>query len=257
MTICVAAIGVDSDTKEVIVFATDHMVSIGSLGQFEKTIAKYKEINTNTVAMLSGNPLIFDQILDKCCKGKHFKEIKEQIHKNMCSVKNLHIQKQILDIYKIDFDYIKEVLKGSVQNKYIDNILQSISEASLETNILVIGFEEHLAQISEIRESGMIDYRDIDFGCIGSGAVQAMNTLLFQRHSKQDTLATTLYNVYKAKRNAEVAIGVGEETDMAILSEKGITKISTKNMKILENVYEKELTHGKNHEKLKELIQSL
>jgi hypothetical protein len=247
MTICIAAIGVDDKSKEIIVFATDHMVSIGNLGQFEKTISKFKEINSNTVAMLSGNPLIFDDLLKDCCKGKDFDIIKEKIHQNICSVKESYIQKQILDMYKIDFDYIKEVLKGQVQNKYMHNVLQSVSEASLQTNILVIGFKQNLAQISEVREIGIQDYRDIDFGCIGSGAVQAMNTLLFQRHSKSDSLAVTLYNVYKAKRNAEVAVGVGEETDIAILTEKGVTKIDG----------EKELVLGKNHDKVKELVQSL
>ena len=41
MTICIAAIGKDEKGNEFVVFATDHMVSIGTLGQFEKTIAKY------------------------------------------------------------------------------------------------------------------------------------------------------------------------------------------------------------------------
>lgn len=175
----------------------------------------------------------------------------------MCSIKDEQIKKQLLDQYKLDFDFIKEVMKGQVQNKYIDNILQSISEASLDSAILVIGFKNHLAQITEIRDIGMFDYRDIDFGCIGSGAVQAMNTLLFQRHSKSDSLATTLYNVYKAKRNAEVAVGVGEETDMAILSSKGVKQIKSDNLEILRKVYEKELTLGKTSEKVKELVQSL
>jgi 20S proteasome alpha/beta subunit len=257
MTICVAAIGVDDKNKEIIVFATDHMVSIGNLGQFEKTISKFKEINANTVAMLSGNPLIFDELLKDCCKSKDFDEIKEIIHKNMGQVKDAQIKSQILDIFKMDFEYIKEILKGEVRNEYMAHILRSLAEASLQTSILLIGFKEHQAQITEVREIGMQDYRDIDFGCIGSGSVQAMNTLLFQRHSKSDSLAVTLYNVYKAKRNAEVAVGVGEETDIVILTEKGITKIDGEKIEILRKVYEKELVLGKNHEKVKELVQSL
>jgi hypothetical protein len=254
LTICIAAIGKDSDGNEFIVFSTDHMVSIGSLGQFEKTILKYKIVNSNTVTMLSGNPLIFDSIIADCKNCHSYGDVKKAILSNLCTVKDEQIKRQILDTYKIDFAYIQEVLKGNVQNKYIDNVLLSISSHSLETLILLIGFDQHLAQITEIGEVGMLDFRDIDFGCIGSGAVQAMNTLLFQRHSKTDSLTTTLYNVYKAKRNAEVAVGVGEETDMGILTEKGMTPVSTEQIKILKDVYEEELVFGKKHNKLNELV---
>ncbi len=256
MTICIAAIGTGEKNKELIVFATDHMVSIGSLGQFEKTIAKYKAINHNTVAMLSGNPLIFDALLDECCKNRNFDKIKKVIFNNISDIKYDKVQKSILDIFKIDFDYIKEVLKGDIKNKIIDAILQSIAEYSLNTSIILIGFKNHIAQITEIREIGMIDFRDIEFGCIGSGAVQAMNTLLFQRHTKTDSLSTTLYNVYKAKKNAEVSVGVGEETDMVILTEKGVTKLNSTQIEVLRKIYDKELVYGKNHEKIKELVKS-
>ena len=41
ITICIAAIGTDKDGKEAVVFASDHMVSIGNVGQFDKKIEKY------------------------------------------------------------------------------------------------------------------------------------------------------------------------------------------------------------------------
>lgn len=180
MTICIAAIGKDEKGNEFIVFATDHMVSIGDLGQFEKTISKYKVVNNNTVTMLSGNPLIFDAVIHECKNCHSYKDVKDSIFTNLCKVKDEQIKNQILNTYKIDFDYIKEILKGSVQNKFIDNALMSISTHTLESIVLLIGFDQHLAQITEIGEIGMLDFRDIDFGCICSGAVQAMNTLLFQ-----------------------------------------------------------------------------
>ena len=78
--------------------------------------------------------------------------------------------------------------------------------------------------------------------------------MFFFRIFKSDSLATTLYNVYKAKRNAEVAVGVGEETDMGILTEQGMTPIDARQQQILREVYEEESVFGKKHKKLNELV---
>lgn len=258
MTICIAAIGKDDKGNEIVVFATDHMVSNPQIGSFEKTIDKFKKINRNTVAMLSGDPLIFEDLIQECRQKKcSFDEMAKLIETNMNTLKDAIIQKQILDIFKINYDYIKDILKGTVNNAYIDNVLRTISKFNLGTLILLIGFKEGEAQISEISENRLVSLRDIEFGAIGTGAVQALNTLLFQRHSKNDPLTVTLYNVYKAKRNAEVAIGVGKETDILILKNEGIMEIPDEKIKILSDIYEDELKFGKTNEKLNEVVKDI
>jgi hypothetical protein len=257
LTICIAAIGKDEKGKEVIVFATDHMISNPHIGQFERPIDKYKKLNDNTIVMLSGDPLIFDDLIKNCEKECSFDEMKETIHKSMSNMKNEIIQKQILDIFKMDYDYIKGILKGPIQNPYINNVIEIISKFNLKTILLLIGFKEDEAQIVEITEARTADLRDINFGAIGTGAVQAMNTLLFQRHSKDDSLPTTIYNVYKAKRNAEVSIGVGKETDVMILTKSGATEIEGDKLQVLSKIYEDELSFGKTHENLHEVAEPI
>ncbi|KAF5412187.1 MAG: hypothetical protein C5S47_02030 [Candidatus Methanogasteraceae archaeon] len=61
MTICIAAIAKENDS-EYIVFSTDHMVTT-YMGQFEHSILKYVELNQNTVAMLAGQVLLFDDLI--------------------------------------------------------------------------------------------------------------------------------------------------------------------------------------------------
>ena len=233
MTICIAAICRNIEGQEVIVFATDHMVSNQAVGQFEISIEKYKVISDNIVAMLSGNPLIFNNLLLNCPEKCTFNETNQLIYDNMSKYKKELLQKQVLDDFQITYDYIKEVLRGPIQNEYIENVLRLISEFSLQTSILLIGFESNEAQIVEIMENTINDLRDIGFAAIGSGGVQALNTLLFQRQAKTDPLPITLYNVYKAKRNAEVSIGVGRETDIMVLSPTEIFKIDESKEKIL------------------------
>ena len=67
--------------------------------------------------------------------------------------------------------------------------------------MIVIGFDENKkAKIFEIGEQGQLDLSKIFFHAIGSGGDQAINTLMFQGHSKEDGLLSTIYDVYKAKK---------------------------------------------------------
>lgn len=256
-TICIAVIATYDDGKEGIIIATDHMISVSPIGQFERTLSKYKIINDNTIAMLSGNPLLFDEFLEGTYDINNFDEIKDCIQKNMEKVRKNTIQQQILDIYQIDYNYIQDVLKGSLENSYIKSLIKMVSEFSLETNILLTGFKGSKAQIVEITENRIRDFRDINIGAIGSGTVQALNTLLFQRHSMDDNIATAIYNVYKAKRNAEVSIGVGKETDMLVSIETKHYILKNAHLLAMSRIYEHELKYGKTHKNVFEIVEEL
>ena len=86
MTICIAAIGKCEELGidgEAIVFATDHMITLSQIGEFEHSIEKYRTINSNTVVMLSGEALLFDELLDGVPSNGTVDEIKEKIYSNM------------------------------------------------------------------------------------------------------------------------------------------------------------------------------
>lgn len=250
MTICIAAIG-KFNSKDCIVFATDHMISQPNLGEFEHAIQKYRKLNSDNIAMLSGDPLLFEEIL-KNSDLDVFEEISKQIFKNIITIKQEKINSQIHCIFNTDDNYIKNVaLLQKPENNFINQLLGLISNFKLKTSILLIGFNEGKAKICEVTEFGIVQLRDLNFGAIGSGSLQASNTFLFQKHSKEDDLITTIYNVYKAKRNAEVARGVGKETEVAILTEKkGIRELDRDHLEILNTIYEEELKWGKKHKDL-------
>lgn len=255
MTICISAISTNNG-KEAIVFSTDHMVSVGDVGQFEKEIKKYRVLNKNNiVAMLSGQMLLFDRILEGTNDFYDFYKIRGKIIENMAKIRKEIIKKEVYDLFGIDEDYIKTILPNPIQNPFIQRILETISNFSLQTSILLVGFDnDGKAQISEIDEKSYADYRDIHFHAIGSGSIQALNTLLFQKHSKSRDLKTTLYNVYKAKRNAEVVIGVGKETEVILLDGNGFNSLQPEKITKLETIYEKELNYGVTHEDLNSIL---
>jgi hypothetical protein len=248
MTICIAAIAKEKN-KEYIVFATDHMVSTMT-GQFEHSIKKYRELNKYTVAMLSGQVLLFDDLIKLDGNENDFNEIKNKIFENFKKKRNEIIKSEIFNIYGIDEQYFKDVLSKQVPNPIIQKILTQVSEFKLKTNILLIGFD------SDISDFHMIDFTSLNFHSIGSGTIQSDNTLLFQKHGKHESLINTIYNVYKAKRNAEVMNGVGKETELLILKKDiGCREVNPDQLKILSEVYEEEFNYYKNHKKLKSLTE--
>ncbi|MBI5176830.1 hypothetical protein HY995_01950 [Candidatus Micrarchaeota archaeon] len=97
----------------------------------------------------------------------------------------------------------------------------------------------------------------MNFSAIGSGAMQALNTMLFQRQSKSDSLIKTIYTIYKAKRNSEVARGVGHETDLMVLSKSipsKVKKLDDGSLKILGTIYDEDVSMGENHKELVKLV---
>lgn len=248
MTICIAAIAKEKN-KEYVVFSTDHMVTT-NMGQFEHSILKYSCLNNNTVAMLAGQALFFDDLVRSCNECNNYELIKKQILDNFRIKRKQIIENEIFNVFGINQDFFKESLQKEIPNPFINNILQQVADFNMKTQILLVGFIDSVAQITNIEESGTVEYRSMNFHCIGSGYIQAANTLLFQKHSKTNLLIPTIYSVYKAKKNAEVSEGVGKETELLVLSENGVKKLSNDDMCRLDKIYNEELEYGKNHKDL-------
>ena len=107
MTICIASVCIHNN-KEVFVIATDHMIDVG-IGQFEHDIKKHKKLNGKNIAMLSGNSLIFNDLVKDIKEDSPFKEIKEKIYSNFVALKKDWINKQLLSKFGLDENEIKEI----------------------------------------------------------------------------------------------------------------------------------------------------
>jgi len=254
MTICLSAICCRGNDK-IFVISTDHMIDVG-IGQFEHDIKKYKKIegkNKLVVAMIAGNALLFNELLNGVDGNKQFSEIKSEIFENFKKVKKDWVTKQLLNKFGLNEKDVKDMILKPIPNPIVGKLLDNIVKFSLDTSILLVGFGDGKAKIAEINENGFGDFSDIHFHAIGSGKIQAINTLLFQKQSITDSLDTTIYNVYKAKKNAEVASGVGKDTDVLVLTEKKCYELGTDDLEMLDTIYRKELEFGKHSEDLNKL----
>jgi len=252
MTICISAICTEKG-KEHIVFAVDHMLSNRFLGEFEHSINKYNLINNNTILMLSGTANLMEYFTCLDNVESNFYDILNEIKSKFKEKRLEMIQTSVLDQMDINFDFMKENLNKEFKNPLIKVMFDEVLSTRLHTTLLLVGFDNAKAKINEISDGGTNDLRTINFHAIGSGSTQAFNTLLFQKQSINENLITTIYNVFKAKKNAEAMQGVGKETDLGYLNTKGVKMLNEKDLNNLENIYNNELTYGKTHEDLKNI----
>jgi hypothetical protein len=93
-------------------------------------------------------------------------------------------------------------------------------KADIET--IGCGVDRYGPQIFVIDEFGRDHcYTPIGFAAIGDGGRHAASQFMFARYSPHWSLSRALYLLYASKKHAEVAPGVGEDTDMFFIGYPG------------------------------------
>jgi 20S proteasome alpha/beta subunit len=90
---------------------------------------------------------------------------------------------------------------------------------NLGLELLIAGIDGAGVNIAVIANPGQIvALKKLGYAAIGSGAIHALSMFHLGGQDAQMSVAETLVNAYRAKCAADVAPGVGRETDMAIVS---------------------------------------
>lgn len=107
--------------------------------------------------------------------------------------------------------------------------------------LLLLGIDENKdGQGHIIRISNPGVWRSFDklgFCCLGMGDNHAMSVFAWYKYTSSIALKDATYIAFEAKKRSEVAGGVGKETDMYIISKKGIKKIPDIIIEKLEAIY--------------------
>ena len=116
-----------------------------------------------------------------------------------------------------------------------------MEQHDLTVSLLVAGIDQSGAHLFQVTNPGICQTMDkLGYATIGSGYSHALIWMSLARQTRQTDLATTLADVYSAKRVSEVAPGVGKETDIAIIDEQhGIWFCTTPILDELNNIHEK------------------
>lgn len=135
--------------------------------------------------------------------------------------------------------FYTEVPKTGVPGDLIISIDAQISRYDYGLDILLAGVDSE-AHIYNIRNPGRMDCFDaLGYHSIGSGEMHALSVLIFNGCCPDWDRKKTAFHVYEAKRNAEVAPGVGKALDMAIITGDGVYFLEEDALEALAEIYQR------------------
>src|SRR5439155_16781444 len=110
----------------------------------------------------------------------------------------------------------------------------------LNVEVIVTGIDGHGGHLFFLGNPGQTvsSFHQIGYHAIGSGALQALQSMIGFGHMSGRSLHQTVFACYASKRRAEVAPGVGKDTDLAILSKEGMFKADKKDLDELEQIFQ-------------------
>jgi 20S proteasome alpha/beta subunit len=109
---------------------------------------------------------------------------------------------------------------------------------NLGTDMIVAGVDDQGAKVAYVWNPGTLAWLDkLGYAAIGSGGIHATTRLSLGSQTRDSGLAETIYRVYEAKRAAEVAPGVGPETDLAIVEKQAIRTCGSATLTKLQEIF--------------------
>jgi hypothetical protein len=261
VTVCVAAVA----EKNTLIGVSDRMLTAGDV-EFEPAQAKMWIFSSAVFALISGDTTIQAEILSKVdheVKRRiaaqpdvwvSVKEIAELYCKRYRELLRSRAEAAIL--YPLGLDLPSFLAR---QSKLNADLVVSVSE-----KLTVYDFESPLATLfigndhDGPDEKGtyahlyategdkLSDYTPVGFAAIGIGKFHAESQFMFSGHWPSKPFHETLLLAYAAKKRAEVAPGVGRDTDMVVIGPSlGFSlKVEDKHIAGLERIYQKSRTSG-------------
>lgn len=233
-------IGVLCEDRGKVILISDRMVttSNGSLA-FEHE-AKCAFAASNALVLTAGSihePELITSTQTEM-KGKaSLVEIAESLAKNYRKVRRKRVEHEVLEemgILSFDDFYNRQ---NSLHENVVLELTRKIEKYDLGLHLLLGGVDEkaHLYRISEPGTYRSFD--ELGFCCIGSGDRHADPVFAFYGFSPRLSVAEALSIAFEAKKRAEMAGGVGRQTDAWLIEKKGVFEITSETIKKLEEAH--------------------
>jgi hypothetical protein len=133
-----------------------------------------------------------------------------------------------------DWDKLLASIGGAQSGPFFE-IWQQIRKLDLG-EMLLIAPENSTFAIHWLRPPDLGAKSDLPYASIGSGGIYGRAALTIQQYSKSARVSEAMFQVYSAKKAAEMVYGVGEPTDMAVLTRDRIIDVSSETIGLLEQL---------------------
>jgi hypothetical protein len=233
MTICIAAI-CDEGKTGIVVADRMAVFGAGSLLEFKQddSVHKVYDVGQDAVLLHSGATRDAEAIVAAMAKSKKKGPVRDQLDQVLGEL--LKRKRDALTAALIGNDYDFSKLLG-VAGTFapFNEVWQQVRKVDLGEILLVAADGEEVS-IHYLRPPEFGSKSDLSYASIGSGGIYGRAALTIQQYSKSTRLTDALFQVYSAKKAAEIVYGVGQQTDMAIVTRGGVKYIPVDTMTLLE-----------------------
>lgn len=238
MTVCVAALcrwnygtAAEGDTRHAVIVMTDRMITAGDV-QYEPPQTKHAHITPTIMLVIAGDYSLHSQAIKKTVQ--RFETSSSATPEQVAAFYGRAIQsiklKEAEDIFLAPLGLNSDSFLAQQKDMapHFVSLLTDQMQAyrGEETDALIIGASDGVVDIYGVDAKGMVACRnDVGFAAIGSGSWHVKSRLMSVGYSNSSSFAAALSFVYAAKKAAEVAPGVGRNTDILLVFKNGYEKL--------------------------------
>lgn len=237
MTICIAAL---CDEGKSCIVAADRMgvFGAGSLLEFKQddSARKIHKLDEQTVLLHSGSMQDSPKIVDAFQALESNEDASSRLDEALAKL--LREQREIQIRRSIGGEFNYEKLMASVTAAPAGpfrDLWEQLQKLNMGDMLLVAPDGDGYAIYFHSSPNFAIK-SDLHYFAVGSGGIYARAALTIQQYTHSCDLASALFRVYTAKKAAELVYGVGEPTDMAILTPYGFNEVAQDTIQTLESI---------------------
>ena len=223
MTVCVAALAEQSG----LFVASDRMKTSGLI-QYEPEVSKIVPLTSSIVVLTAGDSQLNTEIIAS---------LQDWVAAHVAATPDVWIAvRDAVDWYV----WQRQELKRKAAEQYLlhplgltsatflaqenmsPDLVQEISRNLVnfpvaQTEVIIAGVDSSGTHIYSVRDGKVAYHNAVGFTAIGIGSWHVESEFMLSGHHPRRTIPETVSLVYRAKRRAETAPGVGEATDMGMM----------------------------------------
>jgi len=247
MTVCIGALcaAEDGTSSGSVVVASDRMVTMGGLIEFEHEVPKLMNLTNCAVGLIAGDALrgarLGRGLLEATQAGSPpIGDLAQMAATLYGELRRKQINSEIFAPRGIAMEHF---YTGGLQPSLLSTLVGLIDSQVMNWNygvdFMIAGVDDTGGRLYIVSNPGgsYTEFGQIGFAAIGSGTIHAIQSMIGFGHTGARDLHQTLFEVYVSKRRAEAAPGVGRDTDLAIVARSGITKLDRSTLDELETLY--------------------
>jgi 20S proteasome alpha/beta subunit len=256
MTVCIAALcswNYTEDGKPVtgpaIVTTSDRMFTVDGLGiEYEPPQRKVALFGDRILILVADSISVHSELLQsirediKTNPDITVKDTASLYSNYLRALKSTRASQYVLSVYGLSVDdFVRR------QREFDPNLAAQLAQqledyqSTIKVQALIVGIDKDAtAHIYMMDHNGVIHcYDDTGFACIGIGSEHANSEFMIRSYVNTWQYYGTAGVSFAAKKRAEIAPGVGKQTDMTLITKNGISHFPPDRVEKMNAIYER------------------